>query len=162
MVIYDYSPTKVELQSHIQFFSGGRPNVPLGGGRSIQPSYWRIFNFKGGRPSVGKRSRFSYEAVALSTMLAGHLLNFSIWRTVCQSLFAQRRVPQHIFKKLLLYPTDLQLTSIQQNRSQNLSKGQSNQTQQSRQIRTLKALNVVNSNYYTTLIFKNQERWEIF
>jgi hypothetical protein len=31
MVIYDYSPTKVELQSHIQFFSGGRCNVTLGG-----------------------------------------------------------------------------------------------------------------------------------
>ena len=30
MVIYDYSPTKVELQSHIQFFSGGRCNVTLG------------------------------------------------------------------------------------------------------------------------------------
>ena len=39
MVIYDYSPTKVELQSHIQFFSGGRCNVTLGGGRSILLSY---------------------------------------------------------------------------------------------------------------------------
>ena len=39
MVIYDYSPTKVELQSHIQFFSGGRCNVTLGGGRSIRLSY---------------------------------------------------------------------------------------------------------------------------
>ena len=39
MAIYDYSPTKVELQSHIQFFSGGRCNVTLGGGRSIQLSY---------------------------------------------------------------------------------------------------------------------------
>ena len=39
MVIYDYSPTKVELQSLIQFFSGGRCNVTLGGGRSIQLSY---------------------------------------------------------------------------------------------------------------------------
>ena len=35
MVIYDYSPTKVELQSHIQFFSGGRCNVTLGGPRYI-------------------------------------------------------------------------------------------------------------------------------
>ena len=39
MAIYDYSPTKVELQSHIQFFSGGRCNVTLGGGRSILLSY---------------------------------------------------------------------------------------------------------------------------
>ena len=31
MAIYDYSPTKVELQSLIQFFSGGRCNVTLGG-----------------------------------------------------------------------------------------------------------------------------------
>ena len=30
MAIYDYSPTKVELQSLIQFFSGGRCNVTLG------------------------------------------------------------------------------------------------------------------------------------
>ena len=43
MVIYDYSPTKVELQSHIQFFSGSRCNVTLGGGRSIQLSYGNIF-----------------------------------------------------------------------------------------------------------------------
>ena len=39
MAIYDYSPTKVELQSHIQFFSGGRCNVTLGGERSILLSY---------------------------------------------------------------------------------------------------------------------------
>ena len=39
MAIYDYSPTKVELQSLIQFFSGGRCNVTLGGGRSILLSY---------------------------------------------------------------------------------------------------------------------------
>ena len=39
MAIYDYSPTKVELQSLIQFFSGGRCNVTLGGERSIQLSY---------------------------------------------------------------------------------------------------------------------------
>ena len=46
MAIYDYSPTKVELQSHIQFFSGGRCNVTLGGGRSILLSYRRKFNFQ--------------------------------------------------------------------------------------------------------------------
>ena len=39
MAIYDYSPTKVELQSLIQFFSGGRCNVTLGGECSIQLSY---------------------------------------------------------------------------------------------------------------------------
>lgn len=44
MVIYDYSPTKVELQSHIQFFSGGRPNVTLGGERSILLSYGDILD----------------------------------------------------------------------------------------------------------------------
>ncbi len=43
MVIYDYSPTKVELQSLIQFFSGGRCNVTLGGGRSILLSYRDIY-----------------------------------------------------------------------------------------------------------------------
>ena len=43
MAIYDYSPTKVELQSHIQFFSGGRCNVTLGGGRSILLSYRDIY-----------------------------------------------------------------------------------------------------------------------
>ena len=43
MAIYDYSPTKVELQSHIQFFSGGRCNVTLGGGRSILLSYQGLF-----------------------------------------------------------------------------------------------------------------------
>ena len=45
MAIYDYSPTKVELQSLIQFFSGGRCNVTLGGGRSILLSYGNIFKF---------------------------------------------------------------------------------------------------------------------
>ena len=44
MVIYDYSPTKVELQSHIHFFSGGRCNVTLGGERSILLSYGEIYN----------------------------------------------------------------------------------------------------------------------
>ena len=43
MAIYDYSPTKVELQSLIQFFSGGRCNVTLGGGRSILLSYRDIY-----------------------------------------------------------------------------------------------------------------------
>ena len=45
MAIYDYSPTKVELQSHIQFFSGGRCNVTLGGDRSIQLSYGDMYGF---------------------------------------------------------------------------------------------------------------------
>ena len=44
MVIYDYSPTKVELQSLIQFFSGGRCNVTLGGERSILLSYRDIYS----------------------------------------------------------------------------------------------------------------------
>lgn len=35
------------------------PTFRLGGGRSIQLSYWRIFNFKGDRPSGGERSWFS-------------------------------------------------------------------------------------------------------
>ena len=43
MAIYDYSPTKVELQSLIQFFSGGRCNVTLGGERSILLSYGDVY-----------------------------------------------------------------------------------------------------------------------
>lgn len=46
MVIYDYSPTKVELQSHIQFFSGGRCNVTLGGERSILLSYRDLYEIE--------------------------------------------------------------------------------------------------------------------
>ena len=52
MAIYDYSPTKVELQSHIQFFSGGRCNVTLGGGRSIQLSYRDLYAALGNMYSI--------------------------------------------------------------------------------------------------------------
>ena len=43
MAIYDYSPTKVELQSLIQFFSGGRCNVTLGGEPSILLRYMDVY-----------------------------------------------------------------------------------------------------------------------
>ena len=49
------------------------PTFRLGGGRSIQLSYWRIFHFKGDRPSVGERARFSQEASPPALRGTGHL-----------------------------------------------------------------------------------------
>ena len=63
MAIYDYSPTKVELQSLIQFFSGGRCNVTLGGGPSIQVRYgglWKIWVDRLGKTAKTKgQTQFS-------------------------------------------------------------------------------------------------------
>ena len=56
------------------------PTFRLGGGRSIQLSYWRIFHFKGDRPSAGERARFSQEASPPALRGTGHL-----WEALIQS-----------------------------------------------------------------------------
>ena len=69
MAIYDYSPTKVELQSLIQFFSGGRCNVTLGGERSIRLSYGDTVFAPLRRFNISIMPRFFRDVKALAAKL---------------------------------------------------------------------------------------------